>query len=79
MGVGSALLDAVLAELRRDGYPQATLWDFANNERARSFYRTFGFEPDGREATHDWSGGQVEVRLRTALASWARCSKLPRT
>lgn len=58
VGVGAALLDAALAELRRAGYEQATLWVFAANEGARLFYRSFGFEPDGRDARHDWSGGQ---------------------
>jgi ribosomal protein S18 acetylase RimI-like enzyme len=68
-GIGSGLLDAALAELCRQGYEQATLWVFAENERARSFYREFGFEPDGREARHDWSGRKVEVRLRARITA----------
>ena len=66
-GVGTLLLDVALGRLRRDGYEQATLWVFAENDRARSFYERFGFEPDGGEDQHDWSGGLLEVRLRARL------------
>jgi GNAT superfamily N-acetyltransferase len=66
-GVGSALLGAAIAELHDGGYQEATLWVFADNARARSFYRRFGFEPDGAKARHDRTGGQLEVRLRAAL------------
>jgi ribosomal protein S18 acetylase RimI-like enzyme len=66
-GIGSALLEAALGRLSERGYEQVTLWVFGANERARSFYQTFGFEPDGRENRHDWSGGLPEVRLRTRL------------
>jgi ribosomal protein S18 acetylase RimI-like enzyme len=66
-GIGSALLDAALAELRQADYEEVTLWVFADNARARSLYRRFGFEPDGGEARHDWSGGQLEVRLRAVV------------
>ena len=68
-GIGITLLDAALAELRGGEYDDVTLWVFADNERARSFYQRFGFQPDGAEARHDWSGGQLEVRLRAALKS----------
>ncbi|MDQ3759635.1 MAG: GNAT family N-acetyltransferase [Actinomycetota bacterium] len=67
VGVGTALVDAALARLRRGGYEQVMLWVFAANDQARSFYRRFGFEPDGRVDQHDWSGGVVEVRLRVRL------------
>jgi GNAT superfamily N-acetyltransferase len=67
-GIGSALLGSALEELRSDGYQEVTLWVFAANERACSFYRRFGFVPDGHEAKHDWSKGQLEVRLRSRLS-----------
>jgi RimJ/RimL family protein N-acetyltransferase len=62
------LLGAALDELRRDGDQEVTLWVFAANERARSFYRRFGFVPDGHETRRDWTAGRLEVRLRTRLA-----------
>jgi GNAT superfamily N-acetyltransferase len=66
-GIGSALLSAVLEELRLGSWREVTLWVFADNHRARSFYARFGFAPDGAERQHDWSGGQVEIRLRAGL------------
>ena len=66
-GIGTALLDGALARLRRDGYEQATLWVFAANQRAHPLWVRFGFEPDGREDRHHWSGGLLEVRLRAPL------------
>jgi ribosomal protein S18 acetylase RimI-like enzyme len=66
-GIGTALLDAAFARLRQEGYEGVTLWVFAANDRASAFYRTFGFQPDGRENRHDWSGDLLEVRLRARL------------
>lgn len=48
-GVGRVLLWAALAQLRADGYREATLWVFSENEQALSFYRRFGFEPAARK------------------------------
>lgn len=66
-GVGAALMGAALDELRLDGYEEVTLWVFAENDRARSFYRTLAFRPDGRETRHDQLEGQLAVRLRAPL------------
>jgi GNAT superfamily N-acetyltransferase len=66
-GVGSALMDAALAELRADGWKSVSLWVLAGNQQARDFYARFGFEPDGAEIAHETSG-QTEIRLRTSLA-----------
>jgi ribosomal protein S18 acetylase RimI-like enzyme len=63
MGVGRALMDVALADLRAAGWRQVTLWVLAENQQARDFYRRFGFEPDGAEMTHEGSG-ETEVRLR---------------
>lgn len=65
-GVGRALLDAALNQLRQDGCEEATLWVFAQNAGANAFYERFGFAPDGREVRHEGSG-QMEVRLRRSL------------
>jgi ribosomal protein S18 acetylase RimI-like enzyme len=67
-GVGGSLLQSTLAELRRAGFRDATLWVFADNDSARAFYRAFGFEPDGRERRADRRARQLEVRLRVRIA-----------
>jgi GNAT superfamily N-acetyltransferase len=66
-GIGSALLEAALSELRERGRRDVTLWVFARNDRARAFYAKFGFEPDGAETEPEWSGGEPAVRLRARL------------
>jgi ribosomal protein S18 acetylase RimI-like enzyme len=65
-GVGSALMDAALTELRTNGWRWATLWVLADNRQAREFYARFGFEPDGAEMREGRSG-RTEVRLRASL------------
>lgn len=65
-GAGTALMRAALAELREGGYRIATLWVLERNDQARSFYRWFGFEPDG--ATGEAAGAsEPTVRLRARL------------
>src|SRR5215207_562222 len=63
VGVGRALMDVALADLRADGWRWVTLWVLAENHPARDFYARFGFEPDGAEMTHE-SRREKEVRLR---------------
>jgi ribosomal protein S18 acetylase RimI-like enzyme len=47
-GVGSALITAALERLAALGrYEEVFLWTFEQNVRAISFYRAFGFAPDG--------------------------------
>lgn len=65
-GVGSALMEAALAELRAGCWRSVTLWVLAENRQARTFYARFGFEPDGAEMGHE-RGGQIEVRLRLSV------------
>lgn len=57
-GIGRALVNAALA---RD--EDVTLWVFAQNARARSFYAALGFLEDGAEAV-DPGTGVLEVRMR---------------
>jgi ribosomal protein S18 acetylase RimI-like enzyme len=67
-GVGSALLRTALDGLRDEGFTEATLWTFAENERALRFYAAAGWAPDG--ATVEADGGSwwaPSVRLRLAL------------
>jgi ribosomal protein S18 acetylase RimI-like enzyme len=62
-GVGRALMDVALRDLRAGGWRWVTLWVLAQNRPAREFYAQFGFEPDGAEMT-DQRSGETEVRLR---------------
>lgn len=42
-----------------------TLWVFADNERARHFYRRHGFQPDGTERTQEIGGAELlQLRYR---------------
>ncbi len=57
-GVGRALLDTALP---RD--QDVTLWVFAQNDRAHSFYTAMGFTDDDRQAV-DPGTGALEIRMR---------------
>jgi L-amino acid N-acyltransferase YncA len=46
-GIGRALLSASLGEARHRDFDQVTLWVLEANQRARSFYESFGFIHDG--------------------------------
>jgi ribosomal protein S18 acetylase RimI-like enzyme len=65
-GVGRALMNVALDDLRAAGWRSVTLWVLAENERALRFYGQYGFEPDGAETAHEGSG-EREVRLRAPL------------
>lgn len=49
-GIGSALLERVVDEVRTDGLERVRLDVLAANDRAIGFYRDRGFEPAGRTA-----------------------------
>jgi GNAT superfamily N-acetyltransferase len=68
-GIGRALLSASLDQLRKCGYDQITLWVLEGNQRARSFYESFGFIQDGAMKDDDhWKNFSVrEVRYRLNL------------
>jgi GNAT superfamily N-acetyltransferase len=67
-GVGRALMDAGLEDLRERGYTKATVWSFATNARANAFYEAQGFERDGAERTEETWARVLEVRYRRPLA-----------
>jgi ribosomal protein S18 acetylase RimI-like enzyme len=66
-GVGSTLLEHALEALAEQGYRFVTLWSFADNDRANSFYSGHGFVRDGAEQRREFSAGALEVRYRRAL------------
>ena len=43
-GYGKRLIEAVIDELRKDGYKEIFLWVLEDNKRARKFYEKCGFE-----------------------------------
>jgi ribosomal protein S18 acetylase RimI-like enzyme len=68
-GVGRALMTASLDRLTRMGYEQVTLWVLDVNERARRFYETAGFRPDGGSKADDREElNLAELRYRRPLA-----------
>jgi L-amino acid N-acyltransferase YncA len=67
-GVGRALMDRAVAELRRLGYRQAILWVLEPNRRARRFYEIAGWAADGGRKIEEQAGVEFrEVRYRRAL------------
>jgi predicted acetyltransferase len=65
-GVGHAMMEFTLAELRRQGYHEVLLWVFEANDRARKFYERHGFSADGAVKDSGFGNAQ-EVRYRRAL------------
>jgi ribosomal protein S18 acetylase RimI-like enzyme len=68
-GIGRALLSTSLDEVRKRDFDQVTLWVLEANQRARLFYESFGFTPDGAMKDDDhWKSFAVrEVRYRLSL------------
>ena len=58
---------AALHSLRERGCTEATVWSFAANERANSFYERSGFTRDGAEKTEEVWANLIEVRYRRGL------------
>jgi len=50
-GIGTALYEHALAELRRAGFAEAVLWVFDANGHARGFYERRGWSADGATGT----------------------------
>jgi GNAT superfamily N-acetyltransferase len=46
-GMGRALFEHAIGDLRERGFEAATLWVLETNERARRFYEVAGWAPDG--------------------------------
>jgi GNAT superfamily N-acetyltransferase len=66
-GVGSALMERALEELREMGFAEATVWSFADNARANGFYERHGFRRDGTDRREEVWANILEVRYRRPL------------
>jgi GNAT superfamily N-acetyltransferase len=62
-GVGHAMMEFALAELRRQGYDEVMLWVFEANDRARKFYERHSFTADGTVMDSSF-GNAKEVRYK---------------
>lgn len=68
-GAGRALLQAT-EDVLADAFDEATLWVLEENPRARRFYESFGWSPDGSRQLFERYGVRApEVRYRKTLVS----------
>ena len=67
-GIGRTLMERALADLRRNGFEEATLWVLEDNPRARRFYECGGWAHDGTVQDEEFLETPVrEVRYRISL------------
>lgn len=52
-GVGAALMERALSDIKAAGYSAVRVWPFAENYRARRFYEKQGFLPTGQTRMGD--------------------------
>ena len=67
-GVGGALYDHAVADLRARGFNPFVVWAFRDNERARRFYEGKGLAIDVPD--HDWVLGDVPCPIVRFRADW---------
>ena len=68
VGVGLALMDLCIEELRAKGFSSATLWVLTDNHAARAWYERRGWVFDGAEAVFAVAGLDLqEVRYSRDL------------
>lgn len=61
-GIGSALIDWAVGELKKMGFTSLSLWVLEDNARARAFYEKQGFIFDGTRKTIEIGKKLMEVR-----------------
>lgn len=61
-GAGRLLMAHALAALHQSGRDDVTLWVLEANDRARRFYATLGFAPDGERMAGEFGEPVTEVR-----------------
>ncbi|MBO0708678.1 MAG: GNAT family N-acetyltransferase, partial [Candidatus Dormibacteraeota bacterium] len=74
-GVGRSLMRAAMTSLRQSGYREATLWVLEGNARARRFYESGGWRPDGARKAERGPGFTLdEIRYRIPLRHRVLCA-----
>jgi RimJ/RimL family protein N-acetyltransferase len=76
-GVGAALMQAGMQELRDLGMRETTLWVLRDNLRARRFYEQLGWTPDGRTVIEDY-GGALLPALSGCLSAMVEAGSVSR-
>ncbi len=67
-GLGRALHDRALDDLRERGFTEATLWVLSENDRACRFYEIAGWRTDGEAKDEELAGGTLhEIRYRRRI------------
>ena len=61
-GLGRALFERAVGDLRERGFTEATLWVLGTNDRARRFYEVAGWKPDGTETSE-----RVDCEMRPTV------------
>lgn len=77
-GLGRALFEHAVADLRAAGFDPIVVWVFEANERARRFYEAAGFRADGATAPIDFGDGVIvpEMRYRAAAEPRIRLARV---
>ncbi len=60
-GVGKALMQAALSDLREMEMDEAVLWVLRDNHRPRRFYEGLGWRPDERTSAETYGGVALEA------------------
>jgi GNAT superfamily N-acetyltransferase len=66
-GVGRALVEAAVSDLRAADFAESTVWTLAESPRNLRFYEALGFELDGAQQRRESFGAPLELRLRQRL------------
>ena len=62
LGIGRALFEHAVADLRERAFEPLVLWVLTDNRRGRAFYERQGWRPDGAARQLDFDGTQIEER-----------------
>jgi GNAT superfamily N-acetyltransferase len=60
LGIGRAMFEAAVADLRARGFDPLVLWVLSANRRGRGFYDSAGWRPDGAARMLDFDGHAIE-------------------
>jgi GNAT superfamily N-acetyltransferase len=73
LGAGTAVHDALVGQLAREGYLDVALWVLAANASAQTWYARRGWRPDGARSIWVAAGSELpELRMRRKLRPSSR-------